>query len=85
MYLIAIGWIYVVFMMSITENSVVAGAATFIFYGLIPVSIILYLGGTRRRRLRRQMEEDARRREKDSSQETSKDFLEHREGGPPST
>lgn len=61
MHLIAIGWIYVVLMMSITEASIVAGVMTFLFYGLIPVSIILYLGGSRRRRMRRKMAEEARR------------------------
>ena len=70
MYLVAIGWIYVVFMMSITETSVVAGVATFVFYGLVPVAIILYLGGTRRRRLKRQMEEELKRTALNSSQET---------------
>ena len=73
MHLIAIGWIYVVFMMSITETSVVAGVATFLFYGLVPVAIILYLGGSRRRRLRRQMEEEARRNAINSSRETPAD------------
>ncbi|MDQ9170624.1 hypothetical protein Q8A64_09400 [Oxalobacteraceae bacterium R-40] len=85
MYLVAIGWIYVVFMMSITENSVVAGVATFIFYGLIPVSIILYLGGSRRRRIRRQMEEDARRNTKSSPEEKRIDFQERQESDPPSS
>lgn len=61
MHLIAIGWIYVVLMMSITEVSIVAGVMTFLFYGLLPVSIILYLGGSRRRRMRRKMAEEARR------------------------
>lgn len=72
MYLVAIGWIYVVFMMAITENSVVAGVATFLFYGLIPVAIILYLGGTRRRRLKKQMEEEQKLRAAVATQETSK-------------
>lgn len=60
MYLVAIGWIYVVLMMSITEETVVAGVMTFLFYGLLPVGIILYLGGSPRRRLKRRMEEEAR-------------------------
>lgn len=71
MYLVAIGWIYVVFMMAITESSVVAGLATFLFYGLIPVAIILYLGGTRRRRLKRQIEEEQKLRAIIATQEIS--------------
>lgn len=71
MYLVAIGWIYVVFMMAITESSVVAGVATFVFYGLLPVAIILYLGGSRRRRLKRQMEEEQMRQARNSSLESN--------------
>ncbi len=83
MYLVAIGWIYVVFMMSITETSVVAGVATFVFYGLVPVTIILYLGGTRRRRLRRQMEEELKRAAMDSSTETPADSQDKKENASP--
>ena len=56
MYIIAIGWIWVVFMMSITETSIVAGLATFIFYGIRPCGLLMYLLGTpaRRRRQTRQ-------------------------------
>lgn len=60
MYLIAIGWMYVVLMMSITELSIVAGIMTFLFYGVIPLSIILYLLGTRQRRRNRAAAEKAR-------------------------
>lgn len=54
MYIVAIGWIYVVLMMSITEESAVAGIMTFLFYGVLPVSIILYLSGSRRRKRNRE-------------------------------
>jgi hypothetical protein len=53
MHIIALAWIYVVLMMSITENSVIAGIATFLLYGIVPLSIILYLTGTRQRNRRR--------------------------------
>ena len=43
LYIVAIGWIYVVLMMSVTETSVIAGIATFLFYGVLPLSVILYL------------------------------------------
>lgn len=57
MYIVALAWIYVVFMMSITEQSVTAGIMTFLLYGVLPVAIILYVMGTpQRRRKRREAE-----------------------------
>lgn len=53
MYIIAIGWLYVVVLMAFTETSVVAGVMTFLFYGALPVAVIIYLGGTKARRRRR--------------------------------
>lgn len=55
MYIIAIAWMYVILMMSITENSVVAGILTFVFYGLFPVLILLYLMGTPQRKRNRDL------------------------------
>ncbi|GGI53078.1 hypothetical protein GCM10011430_02520 [Oxalicibacterium solurbis] len=53
MHIVAIAWIYVAFMMAITETSAVAAVMTFLLYGLLPVSILVYLtGGARRRRKR---------------------------------
>jgi hypothetical protein len=57
MYIVAVGWIYVVLMMSITETSVTAGLMTFFLYGILPLVIILYLLGTPERRRRRQQAE----------------------------
>ncbi|HWT72520.1 MAG TPA: hypothetical protein VN361_10060 [Oxalicibacterium sp.] len=55
MYIIAIAWIYIVLMMSVTETSVVAGVMTFLLYGALPVGILYYLAGSKRRcRLRQQ-------------------------------
>jgi hypothetical protein len=53
MHIVAIAWIYVVFMMAITEQSVVAGVATFFLYGVFPLSIILYLMKSPERRRKR--------------------------------
>jgi hypothetical protein len=53
MHIIVIGWIYVVLMMAITEHSVIAGIMTFLMYGVFPLSIILYLTGSRVRRNKR--------------------------------
>ncbi|HSY30082.1 MAG TPA: hypothetical protein VK832_21395 [Burkholderiaceae bacterium] len=57
MYIVAIGWIYVVLMMSITETSVTAGVMTFFLYGILPLGVILYLLGTPERKRRRQAAE----------------------------
>jgi len=61
MYIIAIGWLYVVVLMALTETSVVAGMATLVFYGLVPVGILMYLGGAKGRRRRRLAAEMAAR------------------------
>jgi biotin transporter BioY len=59
--IVAIGWLYVVLMMSIAEQSVVAGIMTFLLYGVMPVAIILYLMSSPQRKRRRQAEEKERR------------------------
>ena len=56
MHIAAVGWIYVVLMMAITEESVVAGIMTFFLYGVLPTIIIMYIGGSSQRRKRREME-----------------------------
>ena len=50
MYLIVIGWIYVVLMMSVAEasnsNGTLLGAlVTFVLYGVAPVTLVVYLMG----------------------------------------
>jgi hypothetical protein len=60
MYIVAIGWMYVVLMMSISEATPVAGVMTFILYGLVPVSILLYLSGGGKRKRRRIAEQERR-------------------------
>lgn len=59
MHIVAIAWLYVVLMMAITETSVVAGIMTFVFYGLLPVALLLWLVGTPRRRRNRHATGDA--------------------------
>ena len=54
MYIVAIAWLYVVLMMSITEQSAVAGVATFLLYGIFPLTVVLYLMGTPQRKRNRQ-------------------------------
>jgi hypothetical protein len=57
MYIVAIAWLYVVFMMSITERTAVAGVMTFLLYGVLPLTIVLYLMDTPRRKRNRQLTE----------------------------
>lgn len=65
MYLVAIAWMYVVLMMAVAEgtssNGTVLGAVlTFLLYGALPLSIVLYLMRTpARRRARRAAEAQA--------------------------
>ena len=55
MWILAIGWMYVVTLMAATEPSIVAGIMTFLFYGMLPLSLVLYLTGAwRRGRARKQ-------------------------------
>jgi mannose/fructose/N-acetylgalactosamine-specific phosphotransferase system component IID len=62
MYLIAIAWVYVVLLMAIAEatssNGTVLGALfTFLLYGVLPLSIVLYIIRTpHRRRVQRAKE-----------------------------
>lgn len=66
MYLVAIAWLYVVVMMAAAEalspqGSVLGAIITFVFYGLLPLAVLLYILGTpSRRRARLQAEAAAR-------------------------
>jgi Kef-type K+ transport system membrane component KefB len=59
MYLVVIAWIYVVLLMSLAEafssqGSVLGACVTFVLYGVLPLSIVVYILGTpaRKRALR---------------------------------
>ena len=54
MYLVAIAWIFVTLCMALTERSVVAGLLTFFLYGLAPLALLLWIGGTPQRRRNRE-------------------------------
>jgi len=62
MYLIAIGWMYVVLMMSVAEaaspsGTVLGAVITFVLYGVLPLAIVLYILGTPGRRRARLSQE----------------------------
>ena len=60
MLIVAIGWTYVVLMMALAEalepgGSVLGALVTLLLYGVLPLAIVLYVGGARlRARARRQ-------------------------------
>jgi len=66
MYIVPIAWMYVVIMMSVAEanssNGTVLGACiTFVLYGALPVTLIVYIMGTpARKRLLREKEQAER-------------------------
>ncbi|MBU9579396.1 hypothetical protein KTE26_13235 [Ralstonia mannitolilytica] len=57
MYIVAIGWLYVVLMMSLTEQSWIAGAGTFFLYGVAPLALFLWIVGSPARKRRRRTQE----------------------------
>lgn len=63
MHIIAIGWMFVVMLMTLVEatspgGSLLGAAITFVLYGVLPLSIVLYILGTPgRKRARRRAEE----------------------------
>jgi hypothetical protein len=59
MYIVIIGWMYVVTLMAATETNFVAGFVTFLFYGALPCAVLAYLMGTKSRRIKRRALEEA--------------------------
>ena len=51
MYIVAIGWAYVILMMSITASSIGKALAVLFFLGILPLALFIYVAdGPRRRR-----------------------------------
>jgi TRAP-type C4-dicarboxylate transport system permease small subunit len=73
MLIVGIAWIYVVLMMSLAETSAVAGIMTFLFYGALPVAIILYLMGAPERKRRRIAAEKARAQATEPAKQVASD------------
>lgn len=59
MYLIAIAWFYVALLAAISDDTVLGGILTFLFYGLGPIALFLWLFGSPTRRRRRKAKEAA--------------------------
>ncbi len=58
MYIIAIAWLYVTFLMAATEPSITAGILTFFFYGLMPCSLLMWILGTSQRKRKKALLEE---------------------------
>jgi len=51
MYIVAIGWAYVILMMAITASSIGKALTILIFLGVLPIALFVYVAdGPRRRR-----------------------------------
>ncbi len=84
-YLVVIGWMYVVLMMSVAEatntNGTVLGAiVTFFLYGLLPVALVVYLMRTPQRRKAIKAREAAELREAQASVSLDPDAGSHAPG-----
>jgi mannose/fructose/N-acetylgalactosamine-specific phosphotransferase system component IID len=70
MYIVAIAWMFVVTLMSVVEavasnGSLLGAIITFVFYGILPLGLVLYLLGTPLR-MRHNKAKEAAEQEKDS-------------------
>jgi sulfite exporter TauE/SafE len=56
MYIVAIGWLYVVVLMAISEESITSAAMTLLLFGVLPIGMLIVVrsGSKRSRRLRRE-------------------------------
>jgi hypothetical protein len=54
MYIVAIAWLYVTLLVSITQPTVFRGIVTFVGVGLLPLLVLLYLLGAPQRRRNRE-------------------------------
>jgi len=52
MYIVAIGWAYVILMMAVTASSVTKALALVFFLGVLPLALFAYVAGAPRRRQR---------------------------------
>ena len=57
-YIVAIGWLYVVIMMALTETSFMSGAVTILCYGILPLGLLLWILGAPQRRRRTTVSRD---------------------------
>lgn len=59
MYIVAIGWAYVILMMALTSSSLTKGLMVAFFLGVLPLWLFIYVTGSSRRRLKADQSADA--------------------------
>ncbi|MGE8398164.1 MAG: hypothetical protein ACN6NT_11225 [Comamonas sp.] len=74
MYLIVIAWFYVTVMMAVAEasspqGSILGAIITFALYGLLPMSILIYIFGTPERKRKLKARRQAEQRAYDEAQQ----------------
>lgn len=87
MYLVVIGWMYVVLMMSVAEatnstGSVLGAIVTFFLYGLLPCALVVYLMGTPLRRKAIKAREAAEHQARQAETSPDPDAGSHAPGAP---
>jgi hypothetical protein len=65
MYIVAIAWIYITLLMALTEANVTAGVLTFVFYGLLPCALFIWIVGTPQRRRNKKLNDASIQQELD--------------------
>ena len=86
MYLIVIAWLYVTLLMALaeafsTQGSVLGAIITFVFYGLLPMALVVYLMGTPLRRKAIRKSEQLAREERAASGSPSDSVAQPDAGG----
>lgn len=46
MYIIAVAWLYVALLAAAADTTIIGGALTFVFWGVAPLALFLWLAGT---------------------------------------
>ena len=74
LYLIAIAWMYVALMMALAEvtapnGSILGACITFLLYGVLPCSLLLYILGTPQRKQRLHAQRQQAQRDWDAAQQ----------------
>ncbi len=55
MYIVAIAWLFTASLIAISQASLIAGLLSFFFWGIVPLSLLLWLIGTPARMRRKQL------------------------------
>jgi hypothetical protein len=63
MYIVAIGWAYVILMMAITASSIGKALAILVFLGVLPLALFVYVADGPRRRKRSMLDQRADQRD----------------------